>query len=276
MTAPAADPLSALWLPLEDTSTKDSAVSVILKLRGETCDIDCVYCFEKRKVAPGGRTITPDQVGRLETLFPGRKIAIELHGGEPLTAPQAEMAAILDTLAATEAVIKVHLQTNGVRLTADWLDLFDAHYPALGIGISLDGDEDGNSWRVGYDDQPVYPKVAAALDLLHTRGRSCGIVTVVTPLSWAGPPKPWTTSPGSRPSARSTSSPPSTSPSPLPSRPPGPAPRPAACGRTAPSPPGSRTGPSPPSSTTPSCWRRPPTGSPPDTTSASSSTRPSP
>ncbi|MFF2226945.1 radical SAM protein [Streptomyces globisporus] len=181
MTAPAADPLNALWLPLEDTSTQDSAVSVILKLRGETCDIDCTYCFEKRKEAPGGRTIAPDQVGRLETIFPGRKIAIELHGGEPLTVPQAEMAAILDTLAATEAVLKVHLQTNGVRLTADWLDLFDAHYPALGIGISLDGDEEGNSWRVGYDDQPIYPKVAAALDLLHTRGRTCGIVTVVTP-----------------------------------------------------------------------------------------------
>ena len=36
-------------------------MSVILKLRGETCDIDCLYCYEKRKEAPGGARITAEQ-----------------------------------------------------------------------------------------------------------------------------------------------------------------------------------------------------------------------
>ncbi|MFD5030020.1 HEXXH motif-containing putative peptide modification protein [Streptomyces sp. NPDC058405] len=47
------DPISQLYLGLDAKDT-DSPVSVILKLRGETCDIDCLYCYEKRKEAPGG------------------------------------------------------------------------------------------------------------------------------------------------------------------------------------------------------------------------------
>ncbi|MFI6089519.1 radical SAM protein [Streptomyces sp. NPDC051218] len=171
---------SDVWLPLED-SADDTAVSVILKLRGETCDVDCLYCFEKRKLAPGGVQITPDQVRHLGEIFGVRPLAIELHGGEPLTVGKPAMAALLDALAAQPTVTRVHLQTNAVRLDAEWLDLFDAHYPQLHIGISMDGDEQGNSWRVGYDGQPIYPHIARALNLLAERGRTCGIITVVTP-----------------------------------------------------------------------------------------------
>src|SRR5699024_5960366 len=46
------DSITYLYSDLDEEDTK-SAVSVILKLRGETCDIDCLYCYEKRKEAPG-------------------------------------------------------------------------------------------------------------------------------------------------------------------------------------------------------------------------------
>ncbi|MFF4531641.1 radical SAM protein [Streptomyces sp. NPDC001407] len=169
----------SVWLPLEDTD-EHTAVSVICKLRGETCDVDCLYCFEKRKEAPGGAAITPEQITHLGRLFGSRPLTVELHGGEPLTIGKPAMAALLDELAAQPTVRRVHLQTNAVRLDDTWLDLFDAHYPRLHIGISLDGDEDGNSWRVGYDGTPLYPRVAAALNLLGKRGRTCGVITVVT------------------------------------------------------------------------------------------------
>ncbi|MFB7108684.1 radical SAM protein [Streptomyces sp. NPDC056291] len=180
LTTPTTTGDDEVWLPLEDTD-HTAAVSVVLKLRGETCDIDCLYCFEKRKLAPGGAQITPEQVQRLGEIFGTRPLAIELHGGEPLTVGKPAMAALLDALAAQPTVHQVHLQTNGVRLDTEWLDLFDAHYPNLHIGISMDGDEQGNSWRVGYDGQPVYPHIVRALNLLAERGRTCGIVTVVTP-----------------------------------------------------------------------------------------------
>lgn len=165
-------------LNADDTGT---AVSVIVKTRGETCDIDCLYCYEKRKEAPGGARVSADQIRRLAEVFKGRKLAVELHGGEPLTAGLEHISEILAELASLPQVVRVSLQTNGVLLDADWLDMFDALCPDLRIGISLDGDAQGNAWRVGYDGKPVYPRVAAALNLLAERGRSVGVIAAVTP-----------------------------------------------------------------------------------------------
>jgi uncharacterized protein len=174
------EPITPLYRSL-DTEDTTSAVSVILKLRGETCDIDCLYCYEKRKQAPGGARIDAGQVRRLAELFRGRPLAVELHGGEPLTAGREQVAEVLTELAAQPQVVRVSLQTNGVLLDEQWLDLFDDLYPDLRIGISLDGDAQGNAWRVGYDGRPVYPRVAAALRLLANRGRTAGVIAAVTP-----------------------------------------------------------------------------------------------
>ncbi|MFI9273935.1 radical SAM protein [Kitasatospora sp. NPDC052896] len=173
-------PIDRLYRSLEpeDTST---AVSVIVKLRGETCDIDCPHCYEKRKEVPGGARISPDQIGQLARLFRHRPLAVELHGGEPLTAGREAIAEILRELASQPQVVRVSMQTNGVQLDGQWLDLFDELCPGLQIGVSLDGDAQGNAWRIGYDGEPVYPRVAAALELLAERGRKVGVITTVTP-----------------------------------------------------------------------------------------------
>lgn len=179
-TAPPLRDTHAIYAPL-DPDDEGSAVSVILKLRGETCDIDCLYCFEKRKQSPGGRRITADQVHSLSRLFAGRPLAVELHGGEPLTAGRDEITAVLDALAENPDVVRMSMQTNGLLLDDAWLDLFDARCPSLEIGLSLDGDALGNSWRVGYDGKPVYPRVVETLRLLERRGRSVGVICAVTP-----------------------------------------------------------------------------------------------
>jgi uncharacterized protein len=124
------DPIAQLYRGLDAEDT-DSAVSVILKLRGETCDIDCLYCYEKRKEAPGGARIEAGQVRRLAELFSGRPLAVELHGGEPLTAGRDHVAEVLRELAAQPSVVRVSMQTNGVLLDEQWLDLLDALYPGL-------------------------------------------------------------------------------------------------------------------------------------------------
>ncbi|MDJ0462340.1 hypothetical protein [Streptomyces sp. H27-C3] len=63
-------PIDGLYRSLnaDDTGT---AVSVIVKTRGETCDIDCLYCYEKRKEAPGGARVSADQIRRLASVFKG-------------------------------------------------------------------------------------------------------------------------------------------------------------------------------------------------------------
>ncbi|GAA1468154.1 radical SAM protein [Nocardiopsis exhalans] len=175
-----ADEFDHLYSALDEADT-ETAVSVILKLRGETCDIDCLYCYEKRKEAPGGARVDAAQVRQLAELFRGRPLAVELHGGEPLTAGREHVEEVLRELAAQPTVVRVSMQTNGVLLNERWLDLFDEVYPDLHIGISLDGDAQGNAWRVGYDGEAVYPRVAAALRLLADRGRTAGVIAAVTP-----------------------------------------------------------------------------------------------
>ncbi|MEU9126112.1 hypothetical protein AB0C96_40960 [Streptomyces sp. NPDC048506] len=64
------DPIAQMYRGWDAEDT-DSAVSVILKLRGETCDIDCLYCYEKRKETPGGARIDAGQVRRLSELSRG-------------------------------------------------------------------------------------------------------------------------------------------------------------------------------------------------------------
>ncbi|MEU9482934.1 radical SAM protein [Streptomyces decoyicus] len=111
----------------------DSAVSVILKLRGETCDIGCLYCYEKRKEAPRGARIDASQVQRLAAeLFQGRPLTVELHGGEPLAAGRDHVADVLRELATQPRVVRVSMQTNGVLLNEQRLDLFDAPPVARG------------------------------------------------------------------------------------------------------------------------------------------------
>lgn len=180
MTAEGHEPeTDNLYRSLETTSN-DTAVSVILKLRGETCDIDCLYCYEKRKEAPGGARIDVDDIGRLAGIFRDRPLAIELHGGEPLTVGKDHMRSILQALAAEPNVRRVSLQTNGVQLDDEWLDIFDEIMPGLQIGVSLDGDAEGNSWRVSYAAKPTYPQVITALEMLGRRGRHVGVITAVT------------------------------------------------------------------------------------------------
>ncbi|MFD5494611.1 radical SAM protein [Streptomyces sp. NPDC127091] len=173
-------PIEGLYRSL-DVGDTGTAVSVIIKTRGETCDIDCLYCYEKRKEAPGGARVGAGQIRRLAKLFKGRPLAVELHGGEPLTAGRGHIAEILRELTDLPQTVRVTLQTNGVLLDADWLDMFDELCPDLRIGVSLDGDAQGNAWRVGYDGRPVYPRVAAALNLLAERGRGVGVIAAVTP-----------------------------------------------------------------------------------------------
>ncbi|WP_327097070.1 radical SAM protein [Nocardia vinacea] len=168
------------YLTMTQTGT-ETAVSVICKLRGETCDIDCLYCYEKRKESPGGARIGVQDIARLPQLFGGRRLVVELHGGEPLTAGQPYLREVLAALAEQPLVQRVTLQTNGIRLDDSWLDLFDEVYPDLRIGISLDGDRRGNIWRVGYDGEEIYPAIVAALDRCGARGRKVGIITAVTP-----------------------------------------------------------------------------------------------
>jgi radical SAM protein with 4Fe4S-binding SPASM domain len=156
------------------------ALTVIAKLPGDVCNINCHYCFERRKPYPGARFLSPPVLKRFLRLAAGRPLAMTLHGGEPLLVRRPEMAALLAELRAYPGPLTLGIQTNGLLLDAAWLDFFDAEWPDLTIGLSLDGDAVANAHRVDHRDRPTYGKVVRTIELLAERGRRIGVIMVVT------------------------------------------------------------------------------------------------
>ncbi|HEU0132422.1 MAG TPA: radical SAM protein [Mycobacteriales bacterium] len=156
-------------------------LSVILKLVGETCNINCYYCFEKRKPYESAERLTPELLRTFLSRCGDRPLAVELHGGEPLLLGKEAMRGILRELGRYPGRVQVRMQTNGTLLDDEWLDLLDGSEGCrVEIGISLDGDRDANAFRVDYADRGTGDRVERALRLMGERGRRTGVIAVVT------------------------------------------------------------------------------------------------
>lgn len=158
----------------------DDAISVILKLAGETCNINCSYCYEKRKPYEGKEFLQPEDLAALLKLAGDRPISLELHGGEPLIVGEAHMRRLFAVVKAHSGPVRVGMQTNGTLLTDRWLDFFEEEWPGLELGVSLDGDPVANIYRVTYRNKPVHERIEEGLRLLERRGWRVGVISVVT------------------------------------------------------------------------------------------------
>jgi radical SAM protein with 4Fe4S-binding SPASM domain len=156
------------------------AVAVIAKLPGEICNLNCHYCFERRKPYPGATFLTAAVLRRFLAIAAGRPLAVTLHGGEPLIVGQAAMLPLLHELRGYAGPVKLGMQTNGLLLDGAWLDLFEREWPGLTLGISLDGDEAANGHRVDHRDRSTFDGVVDALRLLSERHWTVGLIMVVT------------------------------------------------------------------------------------------------
>src|SRR6185437_9446904 len=105
-------------------------LSVVLKLPGETCNINCHYCYEKRKPYPGSSSLTAEMLEQFLTLMGERPLSVMLHGGEPLLVGQHRMLSLIRVLMQHPAPVSYSIQTNGTLLNARWLDFFDEHCPS--------------------------------------------------------------------------------------------------------------------------------------------------
>src|SRR5689334_10282909 len=59
-------------------------LEIILKLAGETCNINCYYCYEKRKPYERAKTLSAADLCAFLHKMGGRPLRLHLHGGEPL------------------------------------------------------------------------------------------------------------------------------------------------------------------------------------------------
>lgn len=58
-------------------------IQIILKLTGNDCNLNCTYCYEKRRQYGNSNYMTLSTVEQLLHLLDDREISIQLHGGDP-------------------------------------------------------------------------------------------------------------------------------------------------------------------------------------------------
>lgn len=159
----------------------DDATSIILKLVGESCNLDCSYCYEKRKPYAGSRILDPAVVEQVLSRLAPKRLAIELHGGEPLLYPKTKFEQLSEVLNSYAGRLdRVTMQTNGTLLNSESCTNLLNWFPSLQLGVSCDGPPSLNRERVFYSGTSSAASVESTLRLIEQAGINIGIICVVS------------------------------------------------------------------------------------------------
>ena len=129
---------------------KLQTLEVILKIT-ERCNLDCDYCYFFNAGDDSYKShaafISDDTVALLVQRLRQfsehhelQRIAIHLHGGEPLLMPKARLDGICNEIRSGLAGIvdlSLTIQTNGMLIDLEWIEIFNRH--GVEVGVSLDG-----------------------------------------------------------------------------------------------------------------------------------------
>ena len=152
-------------------------LEVVLKIT-ERCNLDCDYCYffnagddsYKHHAAFISKDTVALLVRRLTEFSKERKlerIAIHLHGGEPLLMSKAQLDSICDELRSNLAPLvdlSITLQTNGMLIDLEWIEIFNRH--GVAVGVSLDGTQkDNDAHRLDHRGRSSYQATVRGLEL---------------------------------------------------------------------------------------------------------------
>jgi uncharacterized protein len=173
--------------------------TVLLKVASR-CNLDCTYCYvfnmgdETWRAQPKrmSHAVEGAVIAQLADLASrqSRPFSVVLHGGEPLLLGVVRLNGLLSRLrAALSERHGLHIQTNGVLLTADMIDVCARH--RVGISISLDGSIEVNDrYRVDHRGRGSHARVLEAIRRLkaHPNGAALfsGLLAVVDPTTDPG------------------------------------------------------------------------------------------
>lgn len=158
---------------------KPSFLSIILKVT-ERCNLACPYCYfffsgdESYQQHPpliAANTVT-DVIAFIRKAVLDmdiRQVRIGLHGGEPLLMKVDKFAELCEQFrSALDPICDLMLvvQTNGVLVDQEWVDLF-ARFQVR-VGVSIDGDEAvHNIFRITKKGRGTYAETRRGWELLN-------------------------------------------------------------------------------------------------------------
>lgn len=116
-----------------------------------------------------------------------RRFAVVLHGGEPLLLGHEKLAFLLTALRTALSIeYPLSIQTNGMLITEEILDVCAAHHTSL--SVSIDGPRHiHNRHRVGYKGEDTHDKVLEGIERLQKHRDAhflyAGVLAVIDPAS---------------------------------------------------------------------------------------------
>lgn len=165
------------------------AISVMLKPSSSLCNLKCEYCFysslagERSEYSKGMMTESTAENVILSALdfAKGSDVYFTFQGGEPLLSGIDFFSAFVDFVKknnAQNAPVHYCLQTNGTLITDEFAVFFKKHN--FLIGVSLDGDEQLNSYRLYPDGTSSFNDVMAGIACLKKHNVAFNVLSVLT------------------------------------------------------------------------------------------------
>lgn len=163
-------------------------ISVMIKPASSACNLKCEYCFytslaDNREIANKGMMSdeTAEKVIASALEFGKDSVYFTFQGGEPLLRGVDFFKTFVDNvnkLNKNGAKVNYCLQTNGTLINDEWCEFFKTN--RFLIGVSLDGDEELNSYRVYPDGKNSYQDIVNGIELLKKHNIDFNVLSVLT------------------------------------------------------------------------------------------------
>jgi uncharacterized protein len=159
--------------------TKVRSIEVVLKT-AERCNIACTYCYfffgESANYLKHPPYISVDAVTQIaDFLAQGAmdlgldQVSVIFHGGEPLMQNKRDFDFSCTTLQESlrgKTNLRLGVQTNGMLITPEWIDLFEKH--GVHVGVSIDGPEEWHDeFRKDHRGRGTHKRTLIGLEILR-------------------------------------------------------------------------------------------------------------
>ncbi len=164
-------------------------LSLMIKPASSLCNLSCEYCFyrdvsEHREHLGFGimeKSMARVLIEKALKYANGQQVAFAFQGGEPTLAGLdyfKYFVAAVNELNTKKSPVFYSMQTNGTAIDGEWAS-FLAENKFL-VGLSLDGDYDGNKFRKKPNGQNAFYKILSAAQILQKHNVDFNILTVLT------------------------------------------------------------------------------------------------
>ena len=153
------------------------SLEVVLKIT-ERCNLNCDYCYffnagddsykgHSAFISNDTVALLVQRLRQFSREYKLQRIAIHLHGGEPLLIPKAQFDGICEEIRSNLAPVvdlSMTIQTNGMLIDLEWIEIFNRH--GLQVGVSLDGAQAHNdAHRLDHHGRSSYDATVRGLAL---------------------------------------------------------------------------------------------------------------